>query len=71
MQITEEENKEYEHTTKEDKSYVRYRVDIWDTKSTIAGHLKMLNSARTKGRYFLVSPVGEVALWATSWLVSM
>lgn len=34
VQITEEENKEYEHTTKEDKSYVRYRVDIWDTKST-------------------------------------
>ena len=34
VQITEEENKEYEHTTKEDKSYVRYRVDIWDAKST-------------------------------------
>ncbi len=34
LQYTEEDNRVHEHTEKEDKSYVRYRVDIWDNKST-------------------------------------
>ena len=34
VQYVEEENKDYEHTEKEDKSYVRYRIEIWDRKST-------------------------------------
>ena len=39
IQYIEEENKVYEHTisgkkVKEDKSRLRYRIDIWDTKST-------------------------------------
>ena len=35
IQYTEEDNKVYEHTNEgECKSYVRYRVDIWDSKST-------------------------------------
>lgn len=35
VQYTEEENNVYEHTEKgETKSYVRYRVDIWNDKST-------------------------------------
>lgn len=34
IQYIEEDNKVYEHTTKEDKSYVRYKVDIWHNRST-------------------------------------
>lgn len=35
IQYTEEENRVYERTkNKEDKSYVRYRVDIWNGQST-------------------------------------
>lgn len=35
LQYVEEENKVYERTgNKEDKAYVRYRIDIWDNKST-------------------------------------
>nr|DAU02444.1 MAG TPA: tail component [Caudoviricetes sp.] len=35
MQYTEEDNKVYEYTdNKEDKAYVRYRVDIWNNRST-------------------------------------
>ncbi len=39
IQYIEEENKVLEHTfsgkqVKEDKSQLRYRIDIWDTKST-------------------------------------
>ena len=30
VQYTEEDNKVYERTDKEEKSYVRYRVDIWN-----------------------------------------
>ena len=41
LQYTEEENKVYEHTEKEDKSYVRYRVDIWHNKSTSECALKV------------------------------
>lgn len=34
VQYVEEENKVAEYTDKEDKSYCRYRIDIWDNKST-------------------------------------
>lgn len=35
IQFTEEENRVYERTgNKEDKAYVRYRVDIWHNRST-------------------------------------
>lgn len=35
IQITEEDNKVYERTgNKEDKAYIRYRIDIWHNKST-------------------------------------
>lgn len=34
IQYVEEENKVYERTIKEEKALVRYRVDIWDNKST-------------------------------------
>lgn len=35
IQYTEEENRVFEKTDKkEDKSYVRYRVDIWNNRST-------------------------------------
>lgn len=35
LQYIEEENKVYEHTNEgECKSYVRYKIDIWDSKST-------------------------------------
>lgn len=34
IQYTEEENSVYEKTDKEEKSYVRFRIDIWDNKST-------------------------------------
>ena len=30
----EEDNKVYEFTDKEEKSFCRYRIDIWDNKST-------------------------------------
>lgn len=33
IQYTEEENSVYEKTDKEEKSYVRFRIDIWDNKS--------------------------------------
>lgn len=41
IQYTEEDNKVFEHTTKEDKSYVRYRVDIWHSQSTSEAALKV------------------------------
>ena len=35
IQLTEEDNKVYERTgNKEDKAYIRYRIDIWHNKST-------------------------------------
>lgn len=34
IQYTEEDNSVMEFTNKEDKSYVRYKMDLWDTKST-------------------------------------
>lgn len=34
VQYIEEDNKVHERTNKEEKAYVRYRVDIWDNKST-------------------------------------
>lgn len=34
VQYMEEDNKVYEFTDKEEKSFCRYRVDIWDNKST-------------------------------------
>ena len=38
IQFTEEENKVYERTgNKEDKAYVRFRVDIWNGGSTSGG----------------------------------
>lgn len=42
VQYTEEENRVYEHTNEgETKSIVRYRVDIWDNRSTSATALKV------------------------------
>jgi hypothetical protein len=41
VQYTEEDNKVFERSdNKEDKAYVRYRVDIWDSRSTSEGALK-------------------------------
>lgn len=34
IEYVEEENRVYEFTDKEEKSFCRYRIDIWDTKST-------------------------------------
>lgn len=35
VQLMEEENKVYEHTKQgEQKAYIRYRIDIWNNKST-------------------------------------
>lgn len=39
--ITEEENNVYEATDRESKSRVRYRIDIWDKKSTSETALKI------------------------------
>ena len=41
IQYTEEDNKVYEHTEKEDKSYVRFRVDIWHNRSTSESAMKV------------------------------
>ncbi len=41
VQYVEEENKVYERTDKEEKALVRYRVDIWDNKSTSESALKV------------------------------
>lgn len=41
VQYTEEDNKVYERTDKEEKAYVRYRVDIWNNKSTSESALKV------------------------------
>ena len=42
VQYTEEDNKVYEHTAQgEEKSYVRYRVDIWHNRSTSESALKV------------------------------
>lgn len=44
IQYTEEENKVYERTdNKEQMSYVRYRIDIWNQKSTTADALAVDN----------------------------
>lgn len=29
IQLTEEDNKVYERTDKEEKAYVRYKIDVW------------------------------------------
>ena len=41
IQYTEEDNKVYEHSDKEDKAYVRYRVDIWNDRSTSQNALEV------------------------------
>lgn len=41
VQYTEEDNKVYEHTEKEEKSYVRFRVDIWHNRSTSESAMKV------------------------------
>lgn len=41
IQYVEEENKVYERTDREEKAYVRYRVDIWNNKSTSEAALKV------------------------------
>lgn len=42
VQYTEEENNVYEYTDdKEVSSYVRYRIDIWDNKSTSSTAVKV------------------------------
>lgn len=41
IQYIEEDNKVYEHTEQEDKSYVRYKVDIWNNKSTSEAALQV------------------------------
>lgn len=41
VQYVEEDNKVREKTDREEKSYVRYRIDIWDTKSTSQAALKV------------------------------
>lgn len=41
VQYVEEDNKVYERTDKEEKSYVRYRVDIWHNRSTSEAALKV------------------------------
>ncbi|MDD3796827.1 MAG: hypothetical protein PHE06_12860 [Lachnospiraceae bacterium] len=42
IQYTEEDNKGYEYCSEgESKSYVRYRIDIWDNKSTSEAALKV------------------------------
>lgn len=41
VQYTEEDNKVYEYTEQEDKSYVRYRIDIWHNRSTSEAALKI------------------------------
>lgn len=34
VMYVEEENNVYEYTNQEEKSYVRYKIDIWNNKST-------------------------------------
>lgn len=41
VQYVEEDNKVHERTDREEKAYVRYRIDIWDTKSTSQAALKV------------------------------
>lgn len=41
VQYTEEDNKVYERTDKEEKAYVRYRIDIWHNRSTSEAALKV------------------------------
>lgn len=42
VQYVEEDNKVYERTdNQEDKSYVRYRIDIWNNRSTSEAALKV------------------------------
>lgn len=42
IQLTEEENKVYEKTNeKEEKAYVRYRIDIWNNCSTSPAALEV------------------------------
>jgi len=40
VQYTEEENKVHERTDKEEKAYVRYRIDVWHNVSTSISALK-------------------------------
>lgn len=41
VEYIEEDNKVYERTDREEKAYVRYRVDIWDDHSTSESALKV------------------------------
>lgn len=42
VQYAEEDNKVYERTdNQEDKAYVRYRIDIWNSRSTSEAALKV------------------------------
>lgn len=41
VQYTEEDNKVYERTDKEEKAYVRYLVEIWNNRSTSEAALKV------------------------------
>lgn len=41
IEYIEEDNKVYEFTEQEDKSYVRYKIDIWHDKSTSELALKV------------------------------
>lgn len=41
IQLTEEENKVYERTDKEEKAYVRYKIDVWNNRSTSPAALKV------------------------------
>ena len=64
IQYTEEDNKVYEHTNAEDKSYVRYRVDIWDNKSTSESALKVDDALSELG---LVRTLCQDAPEPSSW----
>lgn len=41
IQYIEEDNKVYEKTDKEDKAYVRYKIDIWHNRSTSPEAIKV------------------------------
>ena len=41
IQLTEEENKVYERTDKEEKEYVLYKIDVWHNRSTSPAALKV------------------------------
>lgn len=41
VQYSEEDNKVHEKTNKEEKAYVRYRIDIWHNRSTSEAALEV------------------------------